>query len=457
MTRLQMLRNQARELRAKIDAALKAAVGEDGVPRVQTDEERTAYDADLATLQGLATQIRSEEDLAAISNPPADAGDTANAGGNDDEDRDDNGDTEIRVGTDRWLSAGFESLGDQMIALRNAAGGTEPDKRLLHINATNGRPERRVASGQSETVPSDGGFQLQHDFVTAIKERMHAGSQILPLVNFTPISQNATGLKFNAIKEDSRVDGSRGGGVRAYWTDEAEEMTKSKAKMRQVNMNLSELTALLYATDGLLADAPALTARSIKGFGEELQFKTEDAFFEGDGSGKPLGVQGHPGTVSIDAEDGQAANTIVPENIVKMWARMRNRNNSVWMINQDIEPQLNLMSLAVGTGGTAVYLPGGSIAGQQFTTLMGRPVIPIEYAETLGTVGDITLCDWAAYEAIDKGAPKQDSSIHVRFLFNETTFRAIYRVDGQPLYNLPLTPFKGTTTQAHFINLATRS
>ncbi len=291
MTPLQKLRNQARELRAKMDTASKALVGEDGERRVKTDEERAVFDADIVTLESLAREIDDEQRVSGIVNPPADPGNTANAGGDDNEERDDDGNTEIVVGTDRWLNAGFENLGDQMLALRNAAGGgTETDKRLFHLNHTNGHPELRAATGQSEAVPSDGGFQLQHDFVTAIKERMHAGSEILPRVNFTPLSQSATGLKFNAIKEDSRVDGSRGGGVRAYWSDEAAAMTASKAKMRQVNMNLSELTALLYATDVLLADAPALTDRSIKGFGDELQFKTEDAFFESDGSGKPQGL-----------------------------------------------------------------------------------------------------------------------------------------------------------------------
>lgn len=463
MTRLQKLRNQARELRAKIAAALKAAVGEDGEPRARTDEERTAFDTDVTALEALAEEITAEERLASISNPReapegdgTAEGDGPAAGGEGDGDGD--GDLEIRVGTDRWLNAGFASLGEQLQAIRNTTGpGKEVDKRLTHLNATNGRPETRVATGQSETQPALGGFMLQHDFTAAIRERAHGGGEIISRVNFTPLSQSATGLKFNVLDEDSRVNGSRGGGVRGYWTDEAAAFTASTMKIRQVQLNLSKLTALLYATGELMADAPALGARAVQGFGSEIQFKTEDAFFEGDGSGKPRGIKSHAGTISITKETGQVANTIVYENILKMWARMRNRSNSVWMINQDIEQELNNMSISVGTGGHAVYLPAGGLSVAPFATLMGRPVIPIEFASTLGTTGDIMLCDWSAYEAIDKGSPKQDSSIHVRFLFDEEVFRAIYRVDGKPLYNSPLTPFKGTTTTAHFIQLATRN
>ena len=61
-------------------------------------------------------------------------------------------------------------------------------------------------------------------------------------------------------------------------------------------------------------------------------FKTEDAMYEGDGAGKPTGILGHTGTVSVAKEGGQAAATIEYKNILKMWGRMRNRSNSVWML-----------------------------------------------------------------------------------------------------------------------------
>ena len=362
------------------------------------------------------------------------------------------------MGDDRWLRRGFPTFGEQLQAIRHgSADGAEPDKRLLHLNAMGGDPELRVATGLSETVPGDGGFQLQKDFQTAIRERAHDEGQILQRVGFTPLSQAATGLKFNQIKEDSRVDGSRGGGVRGYWTDEAATFTASQPEMRQVELSLSKLTLLMYSTAELLVDAPALGEKALDGFGREMRFKTEDAFWDGDGSGKPLGMETHAGTVSIAKESGQAAATIVPENIVKMYSRARGRLNSAWFINQDIEPQLWLMSLAVGTGGAPVFMPAGGLSTSPYATLLGRPVIPVEFAKTLGTVGDIVLADWGAYEAIDKGSPQTAQSMHVRFLFEEEVFRASYRVDGQPLYNSPLTPYQGTTTTAHFVTLATRA
>ncbi len=102
--------------------------------------------------------------------------------------------------------------------------------------------------------------------------------------------------------------------------------------------------------------------------------------------------------------------------------------------NQAVEPQLYTMSLAVGTGGAPVYLPGGGASAAPFATLFGRPVIPIEQCQALGHLGDIIFMDPTAYVLCDKGAVKSDVSIHVRFLYDESVFRFVYRVDGQPVW-----------------------
>ena len=46
--------------------------------------------------------------------------------------------------------------------------------------------------------------------------------------------------------------------------------------------------------------------------------------------------------------------------------------------------------------------------------------------------------------------------MHVAFLTDEQVFRITYRVDGKPMWSVPLTPFKGTNTKSPFVALATR-
>jgi HK97 family phage major capsid protein len=161
----------------------------------------------------------------------------------------------------------------------------------------------------------------------------------------------------------------------------------------------------------------------------------------------------------VAKETGQKAATVVAENISKMYSRMPAglRSNAIWIANQDVEPSLDTMSVPVGTGGTAIYMPAGGISDAPYGRLKGRPVIFIEQCETLGTEGDIMFVNMMPYLWATKGRIMAASSIHLKFDYNQTAFRWTLRVDGQPRFKSPLTPFKGTGTLSPFVKLATRS
>ncbi len=338
---------------------------------------------------------------------------------------------------------GFKSLGEQLTAVMAAETKHEIDPRLK-------------ATGASEGVPADGGFLVQTDFATSLLEKVFNTSDIVSRVFRMPISANANAIKIPAVADSSRADGSRSGGIQAYWAAEAGTKTASQSTFEQVSLELKKLVGLTYATDELLQDAPALEAWIGRAFASEFDFKIADAIINGDGAGKPLGILNAPCLVTVTAETGQGATTLVTENIIKMWARRFGPNTGkyVWLINQDIEPQLYTMGLAVGSGGIPVYMPAGGLSGAPYSTLFGKPVIPCEQAATLGTAGDIILADLSQYLMIDKGSIQSASSIHVKFTTDETAFRFTYRCDGQPLWKSALTPYKGTgNTQSPFIVL----
>lgn len=357
----------------------------------------------------------------------------------------------IEGGEDRAASRPWARFGEQMLAVRAAAapGGTI-DPRLTVKNA---------ATGLNEGVTSDGGFLVQQDFTTELLKRAYDTGVLASRVRKIPISSGANGIKINGIDESSRANGSRMGGIQAYWENEADAYVGSKPKFRKIELNLKKLIGLCYATDELLEDASALESILTDGFAEEFGFKIDDAIINGVGVGQPLGILNAPSLISVAKEAGQAAGTIVVENIVKMWSRCygRSRMNAAWFINQDIEPQLYTMSLAVGTGGVPVYMPANGLSDSPYSTLFGRPVIPLEQCQTIGTVGDIILSDFSQYIIGDKGSIKSDVSIHVRFLYDEQVFKFTYRVDGQPIWHSALTPFKGTNTLSPHVALATRA
>jgi len=282
-----------------------------------------------------------------------------------------------------------------------------------------------------------------------------------------PITKG-NGVKQNTVDESSRATGSRWGGVRGYWLGEAAALTASLPKFRQIDVRLEKVSALYYATEEEIEDAEGLSAVLSQAFSEELSFVVEDAIWRGDGAAKPLGVfaAGSAALVSVAKETNQAAATLKTQNVLKMWARLpaRSKMNAAWFINVDVEPQLFQFVYEVknvaGTenvGGIAapIYFPPGT-GGSKFGTLLGRPVIPVEYAETLGTKGDILLADFSQYLLIEKGM-RSDVSMHVRFLNDEQTFRIIWRVNGQPIWSKAITPYKGANTQSPFVTLDVRA
>ena len=346
----------------------------------------------------------------------------------------------------------FASFGEQLQAIARAAltgkaGNQQIDSRLV-----------RAPTGAGEVDPTGGGFLVQTDFQQAIFMLAHDMGELLGRVNKIPISANANGLKINAVDETSRATGSRWGGVQSYWVNEGDTVTKTKPKFRRVEFDLHKLFSIAYITDELLADSTAMMSVLGQAFSEEIMFMTEDAIFEGSGAGLPLGFMNSPALVSVAKQNGQATQTIVKENIDAMWSRCwgRSRKNAVWLVNQLVEPQLNQMNQAVGTGGQLVYLPPGGLSAAPYATLYGRPVITTEYSAGTGAPGDITLVDLSQYTLVDKGGVQSATSMHIAFLTDEMAFRITYRVDGKPMWYAPMTPFKGGSTLSPFVALATR-
>lgn len=411
------------------------------IAKLAETEKRGFTDAELADInerttkaEGLERSIKSLETLgAAASNLQTDAPAVRQAA----QVHDNKGD------------APFATRGEFLQCVRAAA---------LNPHNIDPRLMTRAASGLNESVGSEGGFFVTKDMEAELLKRVYETGAVVSRVRRIQISANSNGTKINGVDETSRANGSRWGGVQAYWQNEADAATATKPKFRQIELNLHKLVGLCYATDEMLQDSSVLESVINQAFTEEFAFKLDDAAIRGAGAGMPLGILSSPSLVTVAKEAGQTTNTFKFENVQNMWSRMwaRSRQNAIWFINQDVEPQLNAMSLAVGTAGVPVYLPANGLSGSPYSTLMGRPVIAIEQCESLSTVGDVILADFSQYVMIDKGNMQSASSIHVRFLNDEQVFRFIYRADGQPTWNSALTPYKGSSTKSPFVVLASR-
>ena len=337
--------------------------------------------------------------------------------------------------TDRSLKANPMSAGEffQAVKMAEMYPGQE-EHRLLAYKAT----------GLNETEPSQGGYLLPPQIAAGIHSNMWSVGSVLS--RFNPIRVSGNSLTINAVDETSRANGSRMGGVQGYWLAEAAQKSASKPKFRQIDLKLKKVAALCYATDELLADASALESWIGNEVPNELRFQVEAAIINGNGVGKPVGILQSGSLISAVRTD---ASEIDAYDIGRMWARrLPGYNDYVWFVNPAVYPQLLNMTI----GDMPVYAPSVR-PDVPFGTLLGRPVIENEYCPNLGTAGDILLASPSAYALITKGGIEAASSIHIKFDYDETAFRFVYRVDGQPYYNAAITAYDAVNTVSPFVAL----
>lgn len=315
--------------------------------------------------------------------------------------------------------------------------------------------EGRAATtgGMTIGVPTEGGIFLQGETAVELMTNGFNNSEILPRTAKRTLTATQY-VEIIGIDEDSRVNGSRGGGIRVYTNKELGEFTGSKTKVKKIRIEPQKLTGLFAASGEMMRNVTFMGQEVRQLFTEEFSFKGQDLAIRGTGAGEALGILKSNCLVSVAKETGQKAKTILTQNLSNMWARFRGKN-PVWFINRDCGPELDQLSITAGT--SALEPRFVTYDAQGILRIKGAPVVEIEQCETLGTVGDIILADWSQYICADKGDILEAMSIHVDFIYDQELYRFISYFDGQPRWSSALTPYKGSNTVSPFVVLATRA
>ena len=319
----------------------------------------------------------------------------------------------------------------------------------------------KAATGMGEVVGADGGVLVPTAYRNQLMMNAVEKSIVFPRATFVPMASNA--VEVPTVDVTSHASNLYGG-VLAYWGDEGTAPTASKPAFGKIKLSLNSLKALAYVGEELMEDS----AISLEGllpsmFSTAISYQMDEKFLVGNGSGCPLGALNSPAIVSVAKETGQLATTIVTENLLKMWSRCYppSQSNAVWIANIDTFVQLATLSLPVGTGGSTVgILREQTVQGNTVQTLLGRPIIFTEKVPTLGTTGDVMLCDFAQYVIGGKSATAGSGlqgSIHLKFDSFQQAFRISQRMDGQSWWRSALTPRNGSNTLSPFVKLDTRS
>jgi HK97 family phage major capsid protein len=313
---------------------------------------------------------------------------------------------------------------------------------------------QKIQNSFGSTVPADGGFLIPETLRSELLSVALETAIVRPRARVIPME--SLRVPFPAVDDASHVS-SVFGGIICYWTEEGAGGTESQASFSQVALEAKELIAYSEAPNALVADAPAFGAFIDQVLPEAIAWYEDDAFINGSGVGQPLGFRNASAVVSVAKESGQAADTIVWENIVKMFARMlpSSLGRAVWLASIDTFPELATMALSVGTGGSAVWLNNGAEGPPM--TILGRPVIFTEKCPVLGDAGDLNFVDFGYYLLGDRQTMQALSSPHFKFSSNKTAYRVVERVDGRPWLNSAITPKNGGPTLSPYVNIAARA
>lgn len=336
---------------------------------------------------------------------------------------------------------GFRSLAEFAASVRSAsrAGGMFDD-----------RLRAAPASPHTGGGTAGEGFEVPPQFRDSIWELVSDVGGMFERTDLEPTNRR----QVEAGADQTTPWGASG--VQAYWRSEGSKMTESQIDTEGRVITLHELYAFVTATDELLEDSPRLEARLGRKSAEALAWKIDDAVIYGTGAGQPLGWMNSGALVEVAKESGQSADTLLVDNITKMYARLLRvpGDRPFWMLNSDTLPQL--INLKIGD--TPIWLPPNGLAGAPNGMILGLPVEFSEHGKTLGDKGDIQLVSPKGYNALRRTAGVSfASSMHLFFDYATTAYRWTFRFGGQPHLRTPISPANGSATKSHFVTLAERA
>lgn len=335
---------------------------------------------------------------------------------------------------------GFAHLAEfaQAVRMANPAAGAhfKMDERLAA--PTNVQTEQGDAAG-SYLVPAEFRQQIT-DLVFGEDD------PVIDLLNLSPTSSN----RVQGLGDETTPWGSSG--VQAGWRTELDQMTASKAALVPRETPLNELYAFVLASEELLEDGPQIASLLTRKAAGAIRWKAAEGFMHGDGIAKPQGWFTSDALVTVAKETGQAADSLDPQNVAKMWSRMIDPQRAVWFANPDTLPQL----MALKNGDTQLWFP--DYRASPGGVLLGRPIYFSEHCPTIGDKGDLQFVNPNGYEAFKKqnGVTFADS-IHLYFDYNVRAFRWLFRIGGQPVLSAPVTPPRSAATKSHFMAIADRA
>lgn len=215
----------------------------------------------------------------------------------------------------------------------------------------------------------------------------------------------------------------------AAWIDEGEAISFGDATFAQVNLDAHKLHVAVKVTEELLYDSAFnLENYIIDEFSKALANAEEDAFLNGNGTGKPLGLLAETGGAEVGVT-AASATAITADEIINLVYSLKRpyRKNAVFILNDATIAQLRKLK-----DGNGVYIWQPALTLGEPDKLFGYPVYTSQYMPTPEAgAKSILFGDLSYYNIGDRGTR---SFAELRELFagnGMIGFLAKERVDGK--------------------------
>lgn len=215
----------------------------------------------------------------------------------------------------------------------------------------------------------------------------------------------------------------------ASWIDEEGAFPESDDAFGQVSIGAYKLGTLIKVSEELLNDSVFdLESYIATEFARRIGNKEEEAFFTGDGNGKPLGILADNG----GAESGTTTaspTAVTADELIDLFYSLKApyRKSAVWVLNDATIKAIRKLKDSTGQ-----YLWQPSIVAGTPDTILGRPVKTSAYMPTLAA-GNKTIAfgDFGYYWVADRQGRSFKRLNELYAANGQVGYLAFQRVDGK--------------------------
>lgn len=273
-----------------------------------------------------------------------------------------------------------------------------------------------VRNDLSVGADSEGGYLVPDEFENTLVEALESENIFRKL---------ATVIKTSNGDRKIPIVTSKG---EANWVDENGTYTPSDDVFGQTVLSAHKLSTAIKISEELINDSAFdMTSYISREFARRMGAKEEEAFFVGDGSGKPTGIFASSGGAEIGATAQTSAITF--DDVMEIFYSLRSpyRKNAVWVLNDSTVKALRKLK---DSNGNYIWQP--SVSAGIPDTIFNRPYYTSSYIPELKAGNKVmAFGDFSYYWISDRQGRSFKRLNELFAMTGQIGFIASQRVDGK--------------------------